>query len=131
MTSLHKQYGRLLKLFAVAGLVAFSPQVFAVGTDAGTPINNSAFVDYQVNGQPQSQIQADAPQFLVDRIVNFTIAPQDALNTDVAPNEQDAVTLFTLTNTGNSTLDFSLSAVNLTGDTVNGTVDNAAADEPG
>ncbi|MEM9401807.1 MAG: hypothetical protein AAGA44_04855 [Pseudomonadota bacterium] len=117
--------GMMLKLSTAATVLAMSQVAMADGTDAGTPINNTATVNYQVGGNDQTPIDAIAPTFVVDRIVTFTIAPEDGVNTVVAPNEQDAVTRFVITNTGNSPIDLRLSAINLTGATVNGTVDDA------
>ncbi|MEM6511598.1 MAG: hypothetical protein AAF660_01190 [Pseudomonadota bacterium] len=117
--------GMMLKLSTAATVLAMSQVAMADGTDAGTPINNTATVNYQVGGNDQTPIDAIAPTFVVDRIVTFTIAPEDGVNAVVAPNEQDAVTRFVITNTGNSPIDLRLSAINLTGATVNGTVDDA------
>ncbi len=120
--------GMMLKLSTAVTFLAMGQVAMADGTDAGTPIDNTATITYQVGGNSQTPIDAVAPTFVVDRIVTFTITNTDAVNTVVAPNEQDAVATFTITNTGNSPLDLRLSAINLTGDTVNGTVDNADMD---
>lgn len=104
---------RLLKLGAAAGLLLIGQQALAIGTDAGTPIDNTAVIDYSVNGASQTPLNASAPQFVVDRVVNFTLGTPDGALTQTAPGETGAIVLYTLTNTGNSPLDFRLVADNL------------------
>ncbi len=118
--------GRLRQLIAVsfaASALLVMPQAFAVGTDAGISISNEVTVDYTVGTAPQASITSDPADatFVVDRLVTFTLAPTDVNQTDVAPNDQDAITAFILTNTSNSPVDFRLSAANLgVGGTANG-----------
>ena len=114
MKTVSNKIGLLLRLSAAAGLLAAGPQAFAAGTDAGTPIDNTATITYSVNSQTQTPIDAVAPQFVVDRVVNFTLDVVDAANlTDVDVAGTGAVTVFSLTNLGNSPLDFALTATNL------------------
>ncbi len=128
MKIVRPRIGMLLKLSTAVTFLAMGQVAMADGTDAGTSIDNTATISYEVNGASQTPIDAIAPTFVVDRIVTFVITNPDTANTVVAPNEQDAVTTFEITNTGNSPIDLRLSAINLTGDTVNGTVDNADMD---
>ncbi len=118
--------GRLRQLIAVsfaASAMLAMPQAFAVGTDAGISISNEVTVDYTVGTAAQASITSDPADatFVVDRLVTFTLAATDVNQTNVAPNDQDAITAFILTNTSNSPLDFRLSAANLgVGGTANG-----------
>jgi len=110
---------RLKRLFAL-GLAAvygltWSTSVLAVGTDAGTPINNTATVNYNVGGVAQTAINSPLTTFQVDQIVDFVVAEADGGNTNVGSGEQDAVARFTVTNTGNATQDFALSVADLVG----------------
>ena len=101
---------RLLALGPVAFLgLALSTSVLAVGTDAGTPINNTATVGYKVGGVAQTPIDSPQTTFLVDQVVDFVVAEADGGDTAVGAGEQDAVARFTVTNTGNETQDFALS----------------------
>ena len=106
-----------LGLAAIYGLT-WSTSVLAVGTDAGTPINNTATVDYKVGGVDQTAINSPQTTFLVDQVVDFVVAEADGGNTTVGAGEQDAVARFTVTNTGNETQDFDLSVLDLVGGTV-------------
>ncbi len=106
-----------LGLAAIYGLT-WSTSVLAVGTDAGTPINNIATVDYKVGGVDQTAIDSPQTTFLVDQVVDFVVAEADGADTDVGAGEQDAVARFTVTNTGNETQDFALSVADLVGGTV-------------
>ncbi len=105
---------RLLRLSAAAGLLLMGQQALAVGTDAGTEIDNTAVISYAVNGANQADLNAVAPTFVVDRVVNFTLDTDNAALTQTAPGETGAIVLYTLTNIGNSPLDFRLAAANVT-----------------
>ncbi len=106
---------RLLKISAAAGLLLMGQQALAVGTDAGTEIINDAVITYEVNNVQQNQETAGAT-FRVDRVVNFTLDTANAALTPTAPGETGAIVLYTLTNIGNSPLDFRLLAENASGD---------------
>ncbi len=101
-------------LFALA-FAAASPAL-AAGTTAGSSITNTANVNYSVGGVSQPQV-SDGDTFVVDRKINLTVAEQGTTTTTVVPGQSNAVTIFTLTNTSNATLDFSLAATQTTGGT--------------
>jgi hypothetical protein len=110
-----------LRFFVAAGMVSAAmmsaSSAFAAGSLVGTDVQNTATVDYQVGGIPQTQRTA-TDSFAVDRKVNFTLTEATATGTtSVVPNQQDAVTRFTLNNISNDTLDFVLSAGQLSGGT--------------
>ncbi len=84
----------------------------ASGTTQGTDILNNVTVDFQVGGVNQTQATA-SDTFQVDRVVRFTLVESATIvngTTTVVPGQTDAVTAFTLTNTSNDVLDFSLVA---------------------
>ncbi len=129
---------RVSRLCAMALALLFAGQAFAVGTDAGTSVDNQARVDYDVGGIGQEPILSDPSgnstpglgsgalptTFLVDNRVDFTLVEFGLIGaTQVNPGQADAVTTFQLTNTGNSTQDYDLAVVNLVGGTVNGNTD--------
>lgn len=125
-------YGNLNRYLAVAAAVMFglgySGSVLAVGTDAGTPIDNFATVDFKVGGVDQPSVDSPLTQFVVDQVVDLTVAEADGADTDVSPGETDAIARFTVTNTGNETQDFNLVIADLVGGTVFGNTDNIDAD---
>lgn len=86
-----------------------------VGVAAGTSIENTVFVDYQVNGVNQTQVTA-TDTFVVDRKLNVTVTWQDAAAVSVAPGQTDVVTTFLVTNLSNDTVDFLLAAEQVTTD---------------
>jgi uncharacterized repeat protein (TIGR01451 family) len=77
------------------------------GTAAGTTITNTASVSYTVNGTPQST-NSSTSSFVVDRKANFTVVLDQAGNTQVNLNDQNAYVKFKVTNTTNGTQDFIL-----------------------
>lgn len=105
-----------LKLLVGVSALTFSMMtsnvVHAAGTTQGTDILNTVTVDFQVGGLDQTQ-QTATDTFQVDRVVRFTLVESATIlngTTSVSPAQQDAVTAFTLTNTSNDVLDFSLVA---------------------
>ncbi len=110
-----------LRILVAAGIVSAAmmsaSSAFAAGSLVGTDVQNTATVDYQVGGVAQTQRTA-TDLFDVDRKVLFTLTEAATTGTtSVVPNQQDAVTRFTLNNTSNDTLDFILSAAQLGGGT--------------
>lgn len=112
-------------------------EAHAVGTAANTAINNTATVNYSVGGVGQTPIESSpagnttpgvgngaATTFLVDNRIDFTVAELSGGNTTVNPGETGAVTAFTVTNTGNAPQGFALTAINETGTTLFGNLDN-------
>jgi uncharacterized repeat protein (TIGR01451 family) len=107
---------------AVAALGA-SP-AFAEGTGAGTTITNSVTLNYKVGGVDQTAITA-SDSFKVDRKVNLVVAEVGSATTSVSPGQSSAVTAFTVTNSSNASLDFTLAVTQLSGGTAaHGGTDN-------
>ena len=121
---------RLVRLSLAAVGLLFAQQSFAIGTPAGDPVSNTASVGYFVGGVQQTDIPSNTVTFLVDQRVDFTLVEVDGAPTGTTPGASDAVTSFTLTNTGNAVQDFALSAVNLVGGTVNGLTDTVQVEDP-
>ena len=99
----------------------------AVGTPSNTTVSNLATVDYDVGGVSQVPIESApggnstpgvgngaATTFVVDNMVDLTVAQVGTASTLVGPGETGAVTVFTVTNDGNTPQGYALSAVNLT-----------------
>ena len=81
----------------------------AAGTAAGTRIDNSATLSYQVSGVNQTAVASNTDSFLVDNKIDFTVAHQDSTAVSVVPGQTSAVLTFTVANNGNKVQDFSLS----------------------
>lgn len=105
---------KLKLLFAsgsISAVMLGANPAFAAGTTAGTDIDNSVTVNYQVGGVAQTEATA-SDSFKVDRKINLTVAEVGSATTTVSPNENGAITSFTVTNTSNEILDFALTAAN-------------------
>jgi uncharacterized repeat protein (TIGR01451 family) len=100
--------------------------VRAAGTASGTSVSNLATIDYAVGGVAQLPVESSpagnstpgagngAPTiFVVDNRVDLTVAEAGAAVTQVGPGQNDALTAFTVTNTGNTTQDYALGVANL------------------
>jgi hypothetical protein len=116
---------RLLASVSVlaATAVAASP-AFAAGTVAGTTVTNQVTLEYKVGGIDQAQVTA-SDTFTVDRKVALTVTETGNSPTTVTPGQAAAVTVFSVTNSSNATLDFALAASQLSGGTApHGQTDN-------
>ncbi len=103
-----KRSSRLFALTAIAAACAGS--AFAQGTTAGISINNTATVGYSVNGVAQPDVASNQASFVVDMLVNLSVAELGGSATVVSPGATNQVSTFTVTNTSNATLDFRLGA---------------------
>ncbi len=90
-------------------------QAFAAGTIAGTDITNQATLNFTVGGVAQPAQTSNVATFKVDRKINVVVAQVGNVDTLVAPGAVSQVTTFTVTNTSNATMDFSLAALNKAG----------------
>lgn len=106
-------------------LAAGAPRVHAVGTAAGTSVANRASVSFTGGSGPQvvesSPTGNSTPgatngtdtAFLVDQMVDLTVAEADATYTLVMAGDLQVAVGFNVSNTGNETQDILLSAENL------------------
>jgi uncharacterized repeat protein (TIGR01451 family) len=113
-----KNVTRILLTMSVSALTAH-----ATGTAAGTQIDNTATLNYQVNSISQTAVVcsngAPAPctntaSFLVDRSINLTLSEVGTSYTSVTPGATAQVLTYSLANIGNGTQDFSFTAANVT-----------------
>jgi len=117
----------LTKFGLTAIALLLGQQAFAVGTDAGTSVDNLATITYDVSTITQQPIES-APgagnstpgvgngtitTFVVDNRVDFTLVQVGAAHTIVTPGQTDAFVEFLLTNTGNSAQDFRMTVAQL------------------
>lgn len=117
--------GKTLKILSLtAGVTALSMAMAgtaaAEGTAAGTNVQNTFTLDYQVGGVDQPTIDTgpggtNTPtEFTVDRLVDLTVASNG--DNTVAPGATDEQLVFSVTNNGNDTQGYVLSLVNEAGD---------------
>lgn len=107
MKFVNSNTGLMLRLGVLVTAMLLGQQAMAVGTRAGTDINNTVLVDYEVGGFDQTQLSATA-NFVVDRRVDFELTVPDANLTPVLRGGTDYFVEFQLTNTSNGVLDFSV-----------------------
>ncbi len=112
------------RLLAISGVLLFGQQAMAIGTAAGTAVDNTVSVDYDVNGVDQTDLTSSV-SFVVDRRVDFTLLAQGAALVDVTPGETDSFFDFLLTNDSNSPLDFAMTLNELVGGAVRASTDDA------
>lgn len=108
---------RLLGTIAAALLLGGGGTAYAAGTASGTTISNQASVDYKVSTIDQPTINSNNYQFVVDTKIDLTVSTDDVAAVAVTPGSNDNVMTFTVTNDGNATQDFNLSAAALAGGT--------------
>ncbi len=97
---------------AMAVMVATSVPAIAT-TQSGTDVLNSVNVTFQVGGVTQVAPPAATNTFKVDRKVLFTITEDGFTTTNVSANQTGAITSFTLSNTSNDILDFTVTPANI------------------
>lgn len=110
-----KNVNRLLVL-SVGYILTFNAVAAPVGTPSGTDITNQAVLNFKVDNAAQTPVPSNTTTFKVDTKVNFSVSEIAPIgSTSVVPNSSGVLT-FQVTNNGNYTGDFSLSAVNDAGD---------------
>lgn len=98
----------------LAGLLAFGMSMvvghsaLAIGTASNTTVTNDVSVDYQVSGVNQPQL-TDTVSFVVDNKVDLSIG---VTNDTVIPGQSNQVLTFVITNDGNTTQGYALTAAN-------------------
>jgi uncharacterized repeat protein (TIGR01451 family) len=127
----YKQMTSKLKLLVATSIVPAvimgTNAAHATGTLVGTDINNSVTVDFSVGGVLQTQATA-SNVFDVDRKVIFTVAEKTPIGTtSIAPSQQNAIVTYLVTNSSNDTLDFDLTAANMSGGSAPRGTDNIDA----
>ncbi len=104
-------------MYVAIGTIAFSYTSYGAGTISGTTISNQAAVAFSVGGSPQTPVNSNTLNFVVDSVVSFTVTSNG--NTNVVPGATGRVLQFTVASTANLPLDFGLTATNSAGDDFN------------
>ncbi|MDT8316976.1 MAG: hypothetical protein RQ824_03160 [bacterium] len=98
-----------VSLLALLCLLAFSSEAMALGTIAGTSISNMATATYTLGAGTLTQ-DSNIEVLTVDELIDMTVTWQDASGVGVRPGDVDSVLTFSLSNTGNGSEKFNLSA---------------------
>jgi uncharacterized repeat protein (TIGR01451 family) len=115
MKLVSRKTGLMIRLGVLVTALLFGQQAMAVGTRAGTLVENTATVDYDVATVQQTQLSSNTVQFAVDRRVNFTMTALGGALVPVTPGGNDYFFDFLLTNTSNSVLDFNVAIAQMVG----------------
>lgn len=96
-------------LFLATCLVAhWAGSAWALGTSAGTPIVNTATVNYTLGTDPTPRASTATDSFNVVEVIDVVTTWQDGANVPVNSPHTDAVLTFLVTNTGNGPEDIEL-----------------------
>jgi uncharacterized repeat protein (TIGR01451 family) len=96
-----------LTVCAITAHAFVASRAWAIGTPAGTPIANTATVNWSVG--PGTSFTTDVSvQFLVDELVQVTVTLQTVSPVAVNSPDTDRLLSFLVTNTGNGTESFTL-----------------------
>jgi len=99
------KFSSVLSTSLIVGSAFIGSNAFAVGTDAGTAISNTATVSFTRGGTPDSE-QASV-SFNVDEIINVNVTAANASN-NITNGDDNVAIAYTVTNTGNGTELFKL-----------------------
>ena len=104
-------YTLLVGLALAVALAAMQPlPAYAVGTTAGTTIANTATVSYTLGSDPTPLTTTASNSFEVLEVIDVALTWQDAASVAVNSPHSGRVLTFLLTNTGNGSEDFNLTA---------------------
>jgi hypothetical protein len=106
----NKQFSTLLASSAILGSALFSGNIFALGTEAGTAISNTATVSFKRSDGAQATPVTAAVSFNVDEIININ---NTAPSTSISINAGDTAAIinsYTVSNLGNASESITLSS---------------------
>lgn len=102
---INNQFSKLIASSAILGSALFSGNAFALGTSAGTAIENKATVSFTRAGSTDSE--EASVSFKVDEIINVNVTAANASN-NITNGDQNVAITYTVTNTGNGPEVFTL-----------------------
>ncbi len=106
-----KKNGRLIALAMIILLMGSAQLALATGTPSGTSIGNTATVDFAVGGVGQTPVNSNTITFLVDNRIDLTVAVLDGGSVTVVPGANGMYMTYSVANTGNTSQDYSLTAL--------------------
>lgn len=83
------------------GAVLTAGNAFAIGTDAGANIENTATVNFEISGTPQTPVDSNTTQTLVDELIDVVVVDDIGGPVAVGTPESEAILQFSVTNNGN------------------------------
>ncbi|SHJ74335.1 conserved repeat domain-containing protein [Desulfatibacillum alkenivorans DSM 16219] len=95
---------------AIFAVITLTTGAWAVGTGAGATISNTASVSWDV-GPGSFTGNSNTDTITVDELINVDVVQTDANNIPVEMGDTLAVTTYTVTNIGNGTEQFNLTAL--------------------
>lgn len=93
-----------------AGTLCATAPAYAAGTPAGTVINNSATATYDLPNGGQDVVTSNVVSLTVDELLDVSVASTDGGDVSVAPAAVNQVLTFRVTNAGNGSEAFALTA---------------------
>jgi uncharacterized repeat protein (TIGR01451 family) len=90
-----------LSCFFAAGTLLVASTAWAVGTDAGVNIQNTATAAFDINGTPQAPVSSNTVQTTVDELLDVVVVDDIGGPVAVSSGEVGAILQFTITNNGN------------------------------
>ena len=96
-----KAVTNMMKYWAVLALTVMTSPVFALGTDAGVSIENTASAAFSVNGVVQTPISSNTVATIVDELIDVVVVDDVGGTLLVASGAADTVRQFSVTNNGN------------------------------
>jgi len=103
------------KILMVASMVMLGTSgAWALGTEAGTDISNSATLSYSAGGVAQPDVNTTTPDtFKVDKKVDMVLTTTDPDQIEVTPGQTDRITNYEFKNEGNADQKFTFAVSNL------------------
>lgn len=95
---------------ALAGALLAASPAHAAGTPAGTIINNNATATYDLPGGGQNVVTSNTVSLTVDELLDVSVASTDGGDVSVAPGATGQILTFRVTNAGNGSEAFALTA---------------------
>jgi len=104
-----KKITSILMVFSVSA-------IYALGTDAGTEISNTATLSYSAGGVKQPDVDSNDDTFKVDKKIDMVLSTDDTDQIEVTPGQEDRITSYTFKNEGNANQKFKFEVANLAND---------------
>ena len=100
-------------ILSVTSLLALSNTLYALGTDAGTDIENTATLTYSAGGVEQPSVTSNKDSFKVDKKIDMILSTDDSTQVEVTPGQEDRITNYSFKNEGNADQKFKFEVSNL------------------
>jgi|GEM_PF-2003355 len=104
-------------LIVTASLLLGSSGAWALGTTAGTEIENNATLTYSAGGVVQPEVNTTKPDvFVVDKKIDMVLTTDNTNQVEVTPGQTDRLTAYSFVNEGNADQNFTFTVSNLAND---------------